>query len=67
VPEPSRPHDVRAMTTAELEQARRDLQVSFALATAGSAVAVPIRARTAAIDAELASRQPDGLADSPLL
>jgi hypothetical protein len=53
------------MTTAELERARRDLRVSLALAMTGSPVAVPIRSRMDAIDAELARREPDGLTGCP--
>ncbi|MGH3172441.1 MAG: hypothetical protein ACRDPF_01045 [Streptosporangiaceae bacterium] len=52
----NRPHDVSGLTTAELERARRDLQVSLSLAWAGSPVRVPILARLAAIDTELAGR-----------
>ena len=51
-----REHDVTALTTAELEAARRELAASLALARPGSPVRVPIRARMAAIDAELAGR-----------
>ncbi|MGO8892020.1 MAG: hypothetical protein ACLQB1_20330 [Streptosporangiaceae bacterium] len=51
-----RDHDVTSMTAAELDRARRDLQVSLALAMPGSPVAVPILARMAAIDAEPATR-----------
>jgi LmbE family N-acetylglucosaminyl deacetylase len=41
-----RDHDVSGMTSPELERARRDLQVSLALAFPGSPVRVPIeRAR----------------------
>ena len=51
-----RPHDVSDLTDAELERARRDLQVSLALAFPGSPVRAPILAEMAAIDAELAAR-----------
>jgi hypothetical protein len=50
------PHDVSDLTDAELERARRDLQVSLALAFPGSPVRAPILAEMAAIDAELAAR-----------
>jgi hypothetical protein len=56
VPDPSRSHDVSALTTAELERARRELQASLALARPGSAATVPILAHLSAIDAELAGR-----------
>lgn len=51
-----REHDVAALTAAELEAARRELAASLALARPGSPVRVPIQARMAAIDAELAER-----------
>ena len=51
-----REHDVSALTAAELEAARRELAASLALARPGSPVRVPIQARMAAIDAELAGR-----------
>ena len=51
-----RPHDVSDLTDAELERARRDLQVSLALAFPGSPVRAPILAEMTAIDAELAER-----------
>jgi hypothetical protein len=51
-----RPHDVNDLTDAELERARRDLQISLALAFPDSPVRVPIMAEMAAIDAELAAR-----------
>jgi hypothetical protein len=51
-----RPHDVSGLTDAELERARRDLQVSLALAFPGSPVRAPILAEMTAIDAELAAR-----------
>jgi hypothetical protein len=52
-----RPHDVRNLTCAELERARRDLEVSLALAFPGSPVRAPILAHLSAIDAALAERQ----------
>jgi hypothetical protein len=49
-------HDVSDLTDAELERARRDLQISLALAFPGSPVRAPILAEMAAIDAELTAR-----------
>jgi hypothetical protein len=62
-----REHDVTALTTAELEAARRELAASLALARSGSPVRAPIRARMAAVDAELAGRTAarPGLPGSP--
>ena len=54
--DPDRAHDVSSLTAAELDRARRDLQVSLALAMPGSPVREPILAHMAAIDAELAER-----------
>ena len=51
-----RPHDVSSLTAAQLERARRDLQVSLTLAVPGSPVRVPILAEMTAIDTELARR-----------
>ena len=51
-----REHDMTALTAAELAAARRELAASLVLARPGSPVLVPIRARMAAIDAELAGR-----------
>jgi hypothetical protein len=53
-PVPDRDHDVGALTIGELRRARRDLQVSLALAFPGSPVRVPILEHLSAIDAELA-------------
>ena len=53
---PDRVHDVSGMTSAELERARRDLEVSLALAFPGSPVRVSILAHLAAIDTELNQR-----------
>src|SRR5260370_19671406 len=55
-PDPSRGHDVRGQTDAELERTRRELQASLALARPGSAASVPSLARLSAIDAEPAGR-----------
>ena len=51
-----RDHDVAALTGRELEQARRELAASLALARPGSSARVPILAQMKAIDAELAGR-----------
>jgi hypothetical protein len=51
-----RPHDVSGLTAAQLERARRDLEISLALAFPGSPVRVTIQAEMTAIDAELAER-----------
>jgi hypothetical protein len=51
-----RDHDVTALTGRELEQARRELAASLALARPGSPARVPILAQMKAIDAELADR-----------
>jgi len=56
VPDRIRPHDVTQLTVGELEQAKRELQASLALARPGSPVPVLILARLSAIDAELAQR-----------
>lgn len=53
---PHSPHDVRAMTTSELERTKRELQASLALARPGSPIRVPIEAHIGAIDTELAER-----------
>ena len=51
-----RDHDMTTLTGRELEQARRDLAASLALARPGSPARVPILAQMNAIDAELAGR-----------
>jgi hypothetical protein len=51
-----RDHDVSGMTAAELERARRDLEVSLALALPGSPVRVSIAAEMSALDRELGER-----------
>jgi hypothetical protein len=56
VPDPRRPHDVHTLTTGELEQARRELQASLALARPCSPIRVPIEAHINAIETELAQR-----------
>jgi hypothetical protein len=52
-----RDHDVAALTATDLNRARRDLQVSLALAWPGSPVREPILARLRGIDAELDDRR----------
>jgi hypothetical protein len=49
-------HDVTALTATELDRAKRELAASLALARPDSPVRVPILARLAAIDTELATR-----------
>jgi len=53
-----RPHDVSGLTAVQLERARRDLQISLALAASGSPVHVSILAEMTAIDTELARTRP---------
>ena len=55
-----REHDVTALTAAELEVRPPRAGREPGLARPGSPVPVPIQARLAAIDAELAGRQPPG-------
>jgi hypothetical protein len=64
-----RDHNVTALTGPELEQARRELAASLALARPGSLVRMPILAQMRAIDAELSDRsaaRPGELPGSPL-
>ena len=51
-----RDHDVRQLTTAELERTKRELRANLALITPHSPAHVPIQAHMTAIDAELAER-----------
>ena len=51
-----RDHDVRQLTTAELERAKRDLHTNLGLITPDSPAHVPIQTQMRAIDAELAER-----------
>jgi len=51
-----RSHDVRQLSTAELERARRELQANLGLIARDSPAHVPIQAHMRAIDAELAER-----------
>jgi len=63
-----RDHDVTALTSRELQRARRELAASLALAKPDSPVRAPILAQMKAIDAELADRsaaQPKALPGSP--
>jgi hypothetical protein len=53
---PDRARDLSRLTASELDQAKRDLAVSSALAWPGSLALVPITAEMQAIDAELARR-----------
>jgi hypothetical protein len=55
-----RGHDVTALTTGELERARRELAACLALARPDSQVRAPILARMRAIDAEAAERDGRG-------
>ncbi len=56
MPDQARPHDVSALTSPELEHARRELAAALVLARPGSPAQIPIRAHIDAIDAELARR-----------
>ena len=51
-------HDVSGLTVDQLQRAKRDLEISLALAFPGSPVCVSITAEMTAIDAELANRYP---------
>ena len=60
-------HDVSGLTADQLERARRDLQVSLALAPQSSPVRVSILAEMTAIDTELArTRRQPMMARDPL-
>jgi anti-sigma regulatory factor (Ser/Thr protein kinase) len=61
LPDRGRSHDVSGLTDAELERARRDLQVSLALARPGSTACVPMLAHLSAVESELAGRSAGGL------
>ena len=52
----TRSHDVRQLTTAELELTRRELRANLGLINPDSPAHVPILAHMRAIDAELAGR-----------
>jgi hypothetical protein len=49
-------HDVKHLTTAELERTKRELCANLGLITSHSPAHVPIQAHMKAIDAELAER-----------
>ena len=51
-----RSHDVRQLTTAELERTKRELQANLGLINPGSPAHVPIQAQMRAIDTELTER-----------
>ncbi|MGH3203633.1 MAG: hypothetical protein ACRDOA_03230 [Streptosporangiaceae bacterium] len=51
-----RDHDVTALTGRELEQARRELAASLALARPDSPARAPILSQLSAIDAEFAAQ-----------
>jgi len=55
-----RVHDVSDMTDGELQRARRDLEVSLALAFPGSPVRPSILEHLGAIDLELNQRRTTG-------
>ncbi len=57
-----RDHDVSELTAGELVRAKRELRASLALVRPDSPARVPIVARMAAVDAELAER---GTGDAP--
>lgn len=59
MPDPDRPPDVRGLTCAELDRARRELAASLALARPGSAIRGPILTQLNTIDAERAQRCAD--------
>ena len=52
----TRDHDVRQLTTAELELTMRELHANLSLISPDSPAHVPILAHMRAIDAELARR-----------
>jgi hypothetical protein len=54
-----RSHDVKQLTTAELERAKRELQANLGLISPDSPAHVPIQAQMRAIDTELAERTDD--------
>ncbi len=49
-------HNVKQLTTAELERTRRELQANLGLINPGSPALVPIQAQMRAIDTELTER-----------
>ena len=65
---PVREHDVTALTTCDLQRARRELAASLALTRPESPARTPILARLTAVDIELTRRtgqQPDRVPGSP--
>jgi len=52
----SRSYDVSQFTTAQLERAKRELQVNLGLIGPHSLARVPVQAQMCAIDRELAER-----------
>jgi hypothetical protein len=58
-----RPHNVSSLNADQLARAKRDLEISLALAFPGSPVRMAILAEMTAIDAELAQRP--ATADGP--
>ncbi len=52
----TRYHDVKQLTTAELERTRRELHANIGLINPGSPAHVPIQAHMQAIDIELTER-----------
>jgi hypothetical protein len=52
----TRDHDVRQLTTADLERTMRDLRANLSLISPDSPAHVPILAHVRAIDVELAGR-----------
>jgi hypothetical protein len=59
----SRYHNVRLLTTAELERTKRDLQANLGLIRPDSPAHVPIQAHMQAIDTELTERARNQRAD----
>lgn len=60
-------HDVKQLTTAELERAKRELRANLGLIARDSPAHVPIGAQMRAIDAELARRVNNQQADTIVL
>jgi hypothetical protein len=52
----TRYHDVRQLTTSELERIQRELRANLCLISPHSPMHVPIEARMRAVNAELAAR-----------
>ena len=59
MPDLNRAHDVSGMTSGDLEQARRELRASPALARPDSPTRAPVLAHISAIDTELTERTAD--------